>query len=121
MIIKNIFTCIKNLVVTFVVSIFVLMNLGALLLVIFGIIEFSGEEWNTPQYHCADDGGVWDYDQKICRHDCLKWTEREKCIPLDADCEMYTDEKGCIPKAEVEAMKQRETPANNAVPDENEK
>ena len=61
---------------------------------------------------CMDTAhGVWDPEQKRCRHDCLKWTEREKCIPLDADCEMYTDERGCIPKAEVDAMKkQKEEP-----------
>jgi hypothetical protein len=63
---------------------------------------------------CLDTAhGVWDYDQKRCRQDCLKWTEREKCIPLDADCAMYTDERGCIPKAEVEAMKQKANKANS--------
>ena len=48
---------------------------------------------------CLDSGkGVWDYDQKRCRHDCLKWTEREKCIPLDADCDK--SEQGCRYKNE---------------------
>ena len=27
--------------------------------------------------------GVWDYDQKICRYDCLAWTKEKGCIPLD--------------------------------------
>jgi hypothetical protein len=90
--IKNVFTYIKNLVITFIVGVFVLMNLGALLLVVFGIIEFSSEEWNTPQYHCADDGGVWDDEKEICRYDCDVWDK----------------EKGCIIESKVDAMKQEE-------------
>ena len=75
--------------------------------------------WSCVYYYlvvdtCFDiEHGVWDPEQKRCRQDCLKWTEREKCIPLDADCAMYTDERGCIPKAEVEAMKQKATKANS--------
>ena len=33
---------------------------------------------------CLDMGqGVWDYDQNICRSDCLKWTKETGCIPLN--------------------------------------
>jgi len=80
--VKTVFICIKDLIITFVISIFVLMNIGAIILVVWGIIEFSGEEWNTPQYHCADDGGIWDDEKEICRHDCEAWNRQETCVPL---------------------------------------
>ncbi len=31
---------------------------------------------------CKDRGLVWDYDQHICRDDCLSWNDIQKCIPL---------------------------------------
>lgn len=40
-------------------------------------------------YHidsCYDvEHGVWDYKQFSCRKDCLKWTWRDGCIPLEED------------------------------------
>lgn len=34
---------------------------------------------------CLDMGqGVWDYDQNICRSDCLKWTKEKGCVPLNS-------------------------------------
>ena len=46
---------------------------------------------------CLDsEHGVWDSNQNICRHDCLKWTEKEGCIPLDTTCDIYTDKDGCM-------------------------
>ena len=60
--------------------------------------------WSCVYYYlvvdtCFDiEHGVWDPEQKRCRHDCLKWTEREKCIPLDADCDK--SEQGCRYKNE---------------------
>jgi len=38
--------------------------------------------------HCLDSGGVWDYDQKICRSDCLTWKkEYGGCIKLTPEQE----------------------------------
>ena len=34
-------------------------------------------------YCLSEAHGVWDYDQNICRHDCLKWTKEDGCIPLN--------------------------------------
>jgi len=31
---------------------------------------------------CLDRGSVWDYEQKICRDDCLTWNKTEGCVPL---------------------------------------
>ena len=31
---------------------------------------------------CLDNGLIWDYDQHICRNDCLSWNKVQKCIPL---------------------------------------
>lgn len=31
---------------------------------------------------CLDDGKVWDYEQNICRDDCLTWQEEFGCIKL---------------------------------------
>ena len=31
---------------------------------------------------CLDHGLVWDYDQHLCRNDCLSWNDIQKCIPL---------------------------------------
>ncbi len=32
--------------------------------------------------NCLDKGYVWDYDQHICRTDCLTWNTIQKCVPL---------------------------------------
>lgn len=32
--------------------------------------------------NCKSDGGVWDYDQKTCRQDCLYWNKTNGCIKL---------------------------------------
>ena len=81
---KTFFACLKDLFVTCIIGILVLANLFAVFMVIFWWNVFSGEEWHTPQYLCADDGGIWDDEKEICRHDCSSWDK----------------EKGCIPKAE---------------------
>lgn len=31
---------------------------------------------------CFDTGGVWDYNERRCREDCLKWNEAYGCIKL---------------------------------------
>ncbi len=31
---------------------------------------------------CLDNRGVWDYEMKKCRHDCLKWRKDFGCIKL---------------------------------------
>ena len=31
---------------------------------------------------CLDNKGVWDRKNKVCRYDCLKWTDKEGCVPL---------------------------------------
>ncbi len=30
---------------------------------------------------CIDKGYVWDYEQHICRTDCLTWNPIQKCVP----------------------------------------
>ena len=41
------------------------------------------------EYHigsCYDGGrGVWDSKHFTCRTDCLKWTWKDGCIPLEED------------------------------------
>jgi hypothetical protein len=80
--VKTVFACIKDLVITFIIGIFVLMNFFAAVMVVFWWNVFSGEEWNTPQYHCADDGGIWDDEKEICRYDCSSWDKEKGCISL---------------------------------------
>ena len=29
---------------------------------------------------CIDKGDVWDYDQHVCRTDCLTWNAVQKCV-----------------------------------------
>lgn len=31
---------------------------------------------------CLDAGKVWDYEQKICRDDCLTWNDKIGCVPI---------------------------------------
>ncbi len=35
-------------------------------------IDFVGD--------CADDGGVWDDEYRVCRFDCMHWNEKDGCI-----------------------------------------
>lgn len=35
--------------------------------------------------HCLDGGGVWDYDEKRCREDCLTWNKVNGCIYIDEE------------------------------------
>jgi len=48
-------------------------------LLIAGILYYL---FDYPAQCLSEEHGVWDYEQNICRHDCLKWTEEEGCIPL---------------------------------------
>lgn len=105
--IKTVFAYLKNLILRIAMYILILIVLFIVVMSIFWWNVFSGEEWNTPQYHCADDGGIWDDEKEICRYDCSSWDK----------------EKGCIPEAEVDTVKKKkeETPVNNTLPDENQK
>lgn len=41
---------------------------------------------------CADDGGVWDDEYKVCRFDCNHWNAKEVCILLsDEELENYVN------------------------------
>lgn len=42
--------------------------------------------------NCKSDGGVWDYDQKTCRQDCLYWSKTKGCVKL-TDEELVAFEK----------------------------
>ncbi len=33
----------------------------------------------------SEEHGVWDAEQKICRHDCLKWNKEDGCVPLEKE------------------------------------
>ena len=44
--------------------------------VLIGIILFPGDEPGS----CADDGGVWDDELKVCRFDCHHWNKKDGCI-----------------------------------------
>ena len=35
--------------------------------------------------NCAEDGKVWDYNEKRCRDDCLAWNEVNGCIYMDEE------------------------------------
>ena len=60
-------------------------------------------ELSSASSYCLESGqGVWDYEQNICRHDCLRWTKEEGCISLCQDNEIWDDEKGCLKKSEEE-------------------
>ena len=90
--IKTVFAYVKNLVLRTTMYILMMIVLLIVAMSIFWWNVFSGEEWNTPQYHCADDGGIWDDEKEICRYDCDAWDK----------------EKGCIIESKVDAMKQEE-------------
>lgn len=90
--IKTVFAYVKNLVLRIVIYILMMIVLLIVAMSIFWWNVFSGKEWNTPQYHCADDGGIWDDEKEICRYDCDVWDK----------------EKGCIIESKVDAMKQEE-------------
>lgn len=34
-------------------------------------------------YCLSEQHGVWDNNQKICRHDCIKWDEERGCLPKE--------------------------------------
>lgn len=34
-------------------------------------------------YCISEEHGVWDEEQKICRHDCAKWDKEHGCITSD--------------------------------------
>lgn len=34
---------------------------------------------------CAENGKVWDYNEKRCRDDCLTWNEVNGCIYMDEE------------------------------------
>ena len=42
---------------------------------------------------CADDGGVWDDEYRVCRFDCVHWNEKDGCILLsDEELEDYVND-----------------------------
>jgi len=42
---------------------------------------------------CADDGGVWDDEYRVCRFDCNHWNAKEGCILLsDEELENYIND-----------------------------
>ncbi len=51
--------------------------IASLLFLFFFIFNDAGD--------CIDNGGVWDYNQKRCRNDCLTWKRKFGCIPLESD------------------------------------
>ena len=69
-----------------------------IVIAILGICLYSYKHihnWILADICLDSEGGVWDLDHNICRHDCLKWTKKEGCIPLNTPCDTYTDENGC--------------------------
>lgn len=47
-------------------------------------IDFVGD--------CADDGGVWDDEYRVCRFDCMHWNEKDGCIlRSDEELEDYVN------------------------------
>lgn len=34
---------------------------------------------------CAENGKVWDYNEKRCRDDCLTWNEVNGCVYMDEE------------------------------------
>ena len=70
-IIKTVFLTIMKLVLTGIIA---LLTLCFVVLVLYFFDE-SGS--------CMDLDGVWDDEQKICRYDCLAWSKKTGCVPLD--------------------------------------
>ena len=46
------------------------------------ILSFLFLMFDREGYCLSEEHGVWDANQKICRHDCLKWSKTDGCIPL---------------------------------------
>jgi hypothetical protein len=55
---------------------FCLMVMFVILLFVFLFFALDSEG------ACLDNKGVWDRKNKVCRYDCLKWTDKEGCVPL---------------------------------------
>ena len=67
---------------------------------------------------CLDLGNIWDYEQNICREDCLRWTKEFGCIKMTEDqVELFRKcrHKGsnCVPEEVFdEICKQNDLPFN---------
>ena len=54
------------------------------------VVSFLFLMFDREGYCLSEEHGVWDNEQKICRHDCLKWSKTEGCVPLTADEKINT-------------------------------
>lgn len=68
--------------------------------------------WFDPDFFdidsCLDQGLVWDYEQRICRDDCLTWNKREGCVPItDENIEKETPEMKYFPETYKTYLKNR--------------
>lgn len=49
-------------------------------IVVVCLIWLEQDFWDIDS--CLDQGLVWDYDQRICRNDCLTWNKADGCVPI---------------------------------------
>lgn len=57
---------------------FVLFALHFIMTEIFPFFE------DLPAECLSEEHGVWDYEQNICRHDCLTWNKEQGCVPFES-------------------------------------
>lgn len=72
---KNIIKTVCLTIIKFIFALFVLLLLPIAAIFVYLVFDDAG--------YCLEHGGVWDYDRKICRYDCLAWTKESGCVPLD--------------------------------------
>lgn len=70
------------------------------------ILHIKNPNWFAID-SCLDSGDVWDYEQNICRNDCLKWSKDFGCIKLTKEqIKMYDNcnQLNCITKDVYKAI-----------------
>lgn len=55
------------------------------IIALFALMVVIGTAMETEVSMCADDGRVWDEEQKRCFYDCPKFAEIEGCIWQEGD------------------------------------
>lgn len=61
---------------------------------VIGVLVFGGFVYllfDDAGYCVSEGHGVWDYEQKICRKDCIKWDWERGCVKEE---DLYDEEKG---------------------------
>lgn len=79
------------LVIAIVLGIIILFPIIMAIGYIVYILFFDDVGWCLSEGH-----GVWDADLKVCRQDCLTWTEQSGCVAITEE-NIRLKEQGLIP------------------------